>query len=323
MSPFAMGLLYAAIAGAGVLTVAAWGIWVERKMAARMQTRLGPVYVGPIGLFQPVADLVKLLQKQDLPPRDADQTLFRLAPPLAVVAAFAVAAVVPFAPQNQAAHLDVGIVYVLAVGGLMVYPVWMAGWASNNKFALLGAMRSVAQMVAYEVPLVITAMVPVVLAGSLSLTDIVAMQAHGKWLLWWPPGPGIIAFVFFMIGLLAESNRIPFDIPEAESELVAGITTEYSGMSFGMFYLAEYLHTVVGAGVASALFLGGTSGPGADGLHWMFIKTALLFAAIYWIRWTLLRLRADQLMRMCWRYLVPGSVLVMAWAAIYAGLGVR
>ncbi len=323
MNPLAIGVVYAVTASTALLTLAALGIWFERKLAARMQTRVGPTFVGPIGLLQPVADVLKLLQKEDLTPREADRSLYRLAPPLAVIAALALAAVVPFFPEMAAPELDVGVVYVLAVGGLMVFPVWIAGWASANKFALLGAMRSVAQMVAYEVPMVLAAMVPVAWVGSMSLSDIVAFQAGGKWLLFWPIGPGLIAFVLFMLGMLAESNRIPFDIPEAESELVAGVTTEYSGMSFGMFYLAEYLHTLVGSAAASALFLGGFDGPGPDGWHWMLVKTLGLFGAVYWIRWSLLRLRSDQLMRLCWRYLVPAGVLALAGAAVFAGMGVR
>jgi NADH-quinone oxidoreductase subunit H len=322
MSPALAGLLYAVVLSGALLTATAWLIWFERKMSARMQTRLGPTMTGPIGLLQPVADLMKLLRKEELTPRDADRALYRLAPPLAVIAALAVAAVVPFFPNAKAPQLEVGVVYVLAVGGLLVFPVWMAGWASNNKYALLGGMRAVAQMVAYEVPLVLAAMVPVVLTGSMNLTTIAVAQEGGRWLVFWPVGPGLLAFGLFVIGLLAESNRVPFDIPEAESELVAGITTEYSGMNFGMLYLAEYLHTLVGAGVAAALFLGGYDGPGPNGAHWMVVKTLLLFGAIYFVRWTFLRLRSDQLMRLCWRYLVPLSVVVLCWAAVYAGMGV-
>lgn len=311
-------LVYAALACTVLLSGAAWGIWLERRMSARMQNRLGPVLVGPSGLLQPIADLLKLLQKEDLTPAAADRRLYRLAPLLAPFLALAIAAVVPFSAGAMAARLDVGVLYVLAVGGLLVYPVWMAGWASNNKFALLGGMRAVAQMVAYEVPLVLSALVPVVRVGSMSLADIADFQAGGRWLALWPVGPGLIAFVLFLLGLLAESNRIPFDIPEAESELVAGITTEYSGMSFGMFYLAEYLHTLVGSAVAVALFLGGPDGPGPDGLHWLALKTLLLFAAIYWVRWMLLRLRSDQLMALCWKYLVPAGVVALAWGAVLA-----
>ena len=322
MSAAVSGLVYAGIVANILLGATAYLIWLERRMAARMQNRVGPNIVGFQGLLQPIADLLKLLQKEDLTPRDADRRLYRLAPPLAVLFALAVAAVVPFSADAAAAKLDVGVVYVLAVGGLLVYPVWMAGWASNNKYALLGGMRSVAQMVAYEVPLVMASMVPVVLAGSMSLMDINHAQAGGKWFLLWPAGPGALAFVLFMIGMLAESNRIPFDIPEAESELVAGVTTEYSGVGFGMFYLAEYLHTLVGSAIAAALFLGGMDGPGPDGAHWMALKTFGLFTAVYWLRWTLLRLRSDQLMDLCWKYLVPASVVALAWSAVYAALGV-
>lgn len=323
MSPLLLGLVYAGAASTAMLTVTAWGIWFERKLSARMQTRVGPTMVGPVGLLQPVADLLKLLQKEDLVPREADAPLYKLAPPLAVAAALGVAAVVPFAPAAEGASLDVGVVYALAVGGLLVYPVWIAGWASNNKFALLGAMRAVSQMIAYEVPLVLAAMVPVAIAGSMSLTDIAAAQEGGRWILWWPPGPGILAFVLFLLGLLAESNRAPFDIPEAESELIAGVTTEYSGMSFGLFYLAEYLHTLVGSGIAAALFLGGYDGPGPDGPHWIIVKTLGLFGGIYFLRWTMLRLRADQLMDLCWRWLVPLAVVALGWAALWAALEVR
>ncbi|HET9452034.1 MAG TPA: NADH-quinone oxidoreductase subunit NuoH [Aggregicoccus sp.] len=322
MSAVLQGLAYAGAASGALLGVTAWGIWLERRMSARMQSRVGPVLVGPSGLFQPLADVLKLLQKEDIAPRDADRWLFRLAPVLTVLLALGVAAVVPFSPDAAAAQLDQGVVWVLAVGGLLVYPVWMAGWASNNKYSLLGAMRSVAQMVAYEVPLVMSALVPVVLAGSMSLARIGEAQAGGRWFALWPPGPGLVAFVLFVMGMLAESNRIPFDIPEAESELVGGVTTEYAGMSFGMFYLAEYLHTLIGSAVAAVLFLGGHDGPGPDGLHWLAAKTLLLFVGIYWLRWTLLRLRSDQLMRLCWVWLVPTSVAALVWAAVYAALGV-
>jgi NADH-quinone oxidoreductase subunit H len=323
VTPLANGALHAGVTATVLLTLTAWGVWLERKMSARLQSRVGPTYVGPIGLFQPVADVLKLLQKERLAPREADVVLYRLAPPLAVTLALAVAAVIPFTRESPGASLDVGVVYVLALGALLVYPVWIAGWASSNKFALLGAMRSVAQMVAYEVPLVLAALVPVVLSGSMSFSEIAALQAEGRWLLFWPVGPGAIAFVLFLLGLLAESNRIPFDIPEAESELVAGVTTEYAGMNFGMFYLSEYLHTLIGSAVAAALFLGATDGPGPDGVHWMLVKTLVLFAAVYWVRWTLLRLRSDQLMSLCWRYLVPVGVGALAWATMVTATGVR
>lgn len=320
MSPWTHGLLYGAVVGSVLLTITAWGIWFERKFAARMQSRLGPTMVGPAGLLQPLADALKLLQKETIVPRDADRTLFLLAPPFMVIFALSVAAVIPFGPDTVAADLDIGVLYVLAVSGLMLFPVWVAGWASNNKYALLGAMRAIAQGVSYEVPLVLSALVPVVLAGSMSLSDIVAHQAEHGWFVVWPVGPGLVGFVLFFVASLAEANRIPFDIPEAESELVAGVTTEYTGMRFGYFYLAEYLHTLVSSAVIAALFFGGWHGPWESGLHWFVLKTLLLFFSIFWIRWTLIRFRADQLMELCWKWLVPIALVTLMAAAVMVHL---
>jgi NADH-quinone oxidoreductase subunit H len=311
------GFLAGAIAGIVVLTATALGIWLERKLAARMQSRLGPTMVGPIGLLQPVADFVKLLQKQALIPEGADRLLYRVAPPIAAFLTLGVAAFVPPLPSTRLG-LDAGVLFILAFGALTVVPVWMAGWASRNRWALLGGMRAVAQAVSYGVPLVLAALVPVLLAGTMDVSAIVEAQVGGRWFAFWPPLPGLPAFVLFMICLLAESNRIPFDIPEAESELVAGVTTEYTGMGFGFFYLAEYIHTLVGSGVAATLFLGGWDGPFAPGVHWLIAKTLVLFVAVYWIRWTLLRLRADQLMALCWRVLVPVGLGLVFLAAILA-----
>lgn len=316
-NPFVHGAVYGIVIVTALMTVTAWSTWFERKFAGRMQSRVGPTLVGPFGLLQPMADALKLLQKEDIVPKDADRFLFNLAPPLTVLLALGTAAVIPWGPEQIAADLDIGVLYILALGGLMVFPIWIAGWSSNNKYALLGAMRSVAQGISYEIPLVLAALVPVVLAGSMSLSDIVRFQAEHGWIALWPPGPGFLAFVMFFLASLAEANRIPFDIPEAESELVAGVTTEYTGMKFGLFYLAEYLHTLIISGVASALFLGGWDGPFgiAPGLHWMVAKTLLLFFLIFWIRWTLLRFRSDQLMVLCWKYLVPGGLVLVMMAA--------
>jgi len=315
------GLLYGAVVGSVLLTVTAWAVWFERKFSARMQSRLGPTIVGPVGLLQPIADALKLMQKETIFPDNADRFLFRAAPPFMVVFSLATAAVVPFGPDMIAADLDIGVLYILALAGLMLFPVWIGGWASNNKFALLAAMRGIAQGVSYELPLVLSALVPVVLAGSMSLSVIVSFQAEHGWFIVWPPGPGLIAFGIFFVASLAETNRIPFDIPEAESELVAGVTTEYTGMKFGFFYLAEYLHTLVSAAVAAALFFGGWHGPWVSGLHWFVLKTLVLFVSIFWIRWTLVRFRADQLMRLCWKWLVPISLVVLMAAAVAVQLG--
>ncbi|MBK7584786.1 MAG: NADH-quinone oxidoreductase subunit NuoH [Myxococcales bacterium] len=310
------------------MTITAYSIWFERKFAGRMQSRVGPTIVGPFGLLQPIADAVKLLQKEDIVPAAADRPLFNLAPPLTVLFALATAAVIPFGPDVIAADLDIGVLWVLAMGGLTVFPVWMAGWASNNKYALLGGMRAVAQGVSYEIPLVLASLVPVTLAGSMSISDIVRYQEQHGWIIGWPPGPGLIAFGIFFLASLAEANRIPFDIPEAESELIAGVTTEYTGMKFGLFYLAEYLHTLIISAVGAALFFGGWAGPFGfmPGLHWMVAKTLCLFFVVFWIRWTFLRFRADQLMSLCWKYLVPASLVLVMLAAVwvhYRGFGAR
>lgn len=277
--------------------------------------------VGPAGILQPLADVLKMLQKEQIAPAAADRFLFELAPILCGACAVATAAVVPFSPTVIAADIDVGVLYVLAVNALILIPVWMGGWASNNKFALIGAMRAVAQSVSYSVPMVLSALVPVILAGSMSLSDIVRYQSEHHWFALWPTIPGLPAFVLFFLSSLAEANRIPFDIPEAESELIAGITTEYTGMKFGLFYMAEYIHTLIASAVASVLFLGGWDGPLYPGLHWMVIKTLLLFASIYWVRWSLLRFRTDQLMMLCWKWLVPASLLLVMAAALYVKAG--
>ena len=208
-NPFVRGAFYAIVVVTVLLTITAWSIWFERKFAGRMQSRTGPTLVGPVGLLQPLADALKLLQKEDIIPDNADRALFNLAPPLTVMLALATAAVIPWSEAWVAADLDVGVLYLLALGGLMVFPVWIAGWASNNKYALLGGMRSVAQGISYEIPLVLAALVPVVLAGSMSLSDIVRYQQTHGWIALWPPGPGILAFVLFFLGLAGRIQPNP------------------------------------------------------------------------------------------------------------------
>lgn len=317
MSPLAHGAAYGAVIVTVLLSIVALAIWFERKFAGRMQSRLGPTIVGPVGLLQPIADVLKLIQKEDIVPADADHALFNAAPVLAVLFSLGAAAVVPFSPTTIAADLDVGVLYVLAIGGLTVVPTFAAGWASNNKFALLGGMRAIAQSVSYGVPLVLAALVPIILAGTMSVSGIVAWQTQHHWIAFWPVIPGLPAFLLFFLALLAESNRIPFDIPEAESELVAGVTTEYTGAKFTLFYMGEYLHTLVGSAVAAALFFGGWDGPFAPGLPWMVGKTLALFVMVYWVRWSLLRFRADQLMELCWKRLTPLAVALVLVAAAW------
>jgi NADH-quinone oxidoreductase subunit H len=322
MTPLVHGLVWGLVIASVLVTVATLSIWFERKFAGRIQSRYGPTLVGPAGILQIVADALKMMQKEDIIPEKSDSILFRLAPPCTVVFTLAAAAVIPFDENVLAADLEIGVLFLLAVGGLIVFPVWVAGWASNNKYALLGAMRAVAQGIAYEIPLVLSAMVPVVLAQSMRLGDIVSVQAETHWFACWPPGPGLFAFVIFFTCSLAEANRIPFDIPEAESELVAGVTTEYAGMRFGLMQMAEYLHTLIASAVAAAIFFGGWDGPFAPGLHWMVIKTLLLFFMIFWIRWSLVRFRSDQLMALCWKYLLPLSLLLVMVAAFLVHCGV-
>jgi NADH-quinone oxidoreductase subunit H len=320
MNPWLRAFIYALVIVVTFLTVVCWALWFERKLAGRMQSRVGPTINGYFGLVQPMADVVKLLQKELLVPANADRYLFLLAPPLTVTLAFGAAVVVPFSPEIMAADLDVGVLYILAVGALTVIPTWTAGWASNNKYAMLGGMRAVAQGISYEIPLVLSALVPVILAGSMSLSDIVKYQTEHGWFAFMPFGPGLIAFVLFLSCSLAEANRIPFDIPEAESELVAGISTEYTGMAFGLLYLTEYLHTLIMSAVAATLFFGGWDGPWLPGLHWMVLKTFALFATMYAIRWSLIRFRSDQLMNICWKYLVPFSLVLVMVSALWVQL---
>ena len=325
---FIMGhpLLRALVMSIGIVTVVmttcAWAIWFERKLAGRMQNRLGPTLVGPAGLLQPIADAIKLLRKEPLVPKDADAFLFRLAPPLTVFFTLAGLAAIPWSDTLWIADLDIGILWVLAMAGLMLLPIWIAGWASNNKYALFGGMRAVAQGISYEIPLLLSAMVPVVLAGSLNLREIVHHQmAHG-WFALWPPGIGLIAFIVFFTTSLAEANRIPFDVPEAESELIAGVSIEYTAMNYGLLPMAEYVHTLIASAVASVLFLGGWDGPFLDatwydGVGWMLLKTGGLFTFIYLFRWSLVRFRADQLMHFCWIWLVPGTLVLVLAAAVW------
>jgi len=297
-------------------------VYAETKIAGFMQDRIGPKRVGPHGMLQTVADAVKLLFKEAIYPAGADKLLFILAPCIVVVGAFLSFVVVPFGHRLQTADLNVGVFYVVAVSSLSTVGLIMAGWASNNKYALFGAMRSAAQIVSYEIPAVMTLLIIVMMAGSLSLQDIVALQAGGlqNWLLWryFPLMP--VAFLVFFTSGLAECNRAPFDIPEAESELVAGFHTEYSGFFFAMFFMAEYTEMVVISCVTSVLFLGGfltpfpndflqsiptPLGPIGLGPFWLLAKAFFLVFVMMWLRWTLPRLRVDQLMHVAWKVLLP------------------
>jgi len=301
-------------------------VYVERKIAGFMQDRLGPTRVGPYGLLQTIADAIKLMFKEAIYPTGADKKLFLIAPCLVVLGAFLAMVVIPFGGKAQVADLNVGLFYVVAVSSLSPVEQKKAGWASNNKYALFGAMRSAAQIVSYEIPAVMILLGIVMIVGSLSLQDIVIAQQGGltRWFLfrYFPLMP--VAFVIFFTAGLAECNRTPFDIPEAESELVAGFHTEYSGFFFAMFFMAEYTEMFVISAVASVLFLGGYWSPlpnhwlqhiGPIGLGpvWLIAKAWFLVFVMMWLRWTLPRLRVDQLMYVAWKVLLPISmVLVVA-----------
>lgn len=302
-------------------------VWWERKISAHMQDRLGPMYVGGWhGWAQTIADALKLLLKEDIVPKSTDRVLFKMAPFIVFLGAFSALVVLPFGAASIVSDLNIGILYIFAVGSLAVVGILMAGWSSNSKYSLYGGMRSVAQIVSYEIPAAISVMTVVILVGSLSMQDIVNAQKGGihHWFLFRNPFT-FVAFFLYFISSLAEVNRTPFDIPEAESELVAGYHTEYSGMRFAFFFLAEYANMIVVAGVAATLFLGGWTQvlPGTQlvpaPIMFVLKMLALIFVQM-WLRWALPRLRVDQLMYLCWKVLLPASLVLVVgvgWLAVY------
>jgi NADH-quinone oxidoreductase subunit H len=302
-------------------------VYAETKLAGFFQDRIGPKRVGPHGMLQTVADAVKLLFKEAIFPAGVDKFLFVLAPCLVVVGAFLPFLVVPWGGRLQTADLNIGVFYVIAVASLSTVGLIMAGWASNNKYALFGAMRSAAQIVSYEIPAVMVLLVIIIVVGSLSLQDITTAQLGGlqNWFIFRYFPLNVIAFLVFFTAGMAECNRAPFDIPEAESELVAGFHTEYSGFFFAMFFMAEYTEMFVISAVASVLFFGGYLAPhemlqdlGLVGLpsvglgfFWLIAKAWALMFVMMWLRWTLPRLRVDQLMHVAWKVLLPIALLLV------------
>jgi len=317
-----------------LLNSAAVSVYLERKVAGDLQQRLGPNRVGPYGTLQPVADILKLLFKEELRPKAADAFLFALAPVLSVTAAFAAFAVVPWGAETtffgllpepiklQAGDVNVAMLVIFAVTSMGVYGIVLAGWSSNSKYSLLGALRSSAQMISYELSYGLALAAVLLLGNSLSLTEVVNAQAGSwfgvipKWFVFLQP----IGFLIFMIAGIAETNRAPFDFPEAEQELVAGYHTEYSSFSFACFFLAEYVNMVTVSAVATNLFLGGWHGPLLPewlGWMWWMAKVLALIYFYIWMRWTLPRYRYDQLMHFGWKVLLPAAVLnLLATAAV-------
>lgn len=291
---------------------ALWIIYYERKFSAKLQIRKGPNRVGFLGILQPLADTVKLLIKEDINPVKVDKVVFILAPGIVFLATFLTLLVIPFGRGIVAADLNIGILFILAVSGLAVIGILAGGWASNNKYSLIGGMRSAAQIVGYEIPNLIVILAVVMLAGSMKMTDIVAAQAGYKWFVLLQP----VGFILFLIAANAEINRAPFDLPEAESELVSGFITEYSAMKFAFFFLAEYTNLFIVSAIAVTLFLGGAEGPLLPGFVWFIIKSYAVVTLLMWMRWSFPRLRVDHLMEFSWKYLLPIALLNLVITAV-------
>ncbi len=307
---FIVNLLGVSVVLGFLLTNALLIIWMERKIVSRVQDRFGPNRVGPWGILQGLPDGIKMITKEIIFPRGIDIVPFMLAPIISAVSVFLIWAVMPFTLSAIGTDISIGVLYIVAVGSFGVMAVLMAGWSSNNKYALLGAFRAVAMLVSYEVPVILMLLVPVLLAGSMRIGDIVAAQP-----IWF----GIsmpVALIIFMIGMTAEIGRSPFDFLEAESELVSGYNTEYSGMPFAMFYLAEFLHAFTFGALVTTLFLGGWRLFGAEavptlGIFFFFAKTFAVYFLSMWVRYTVPRLRIDQAMAFCWKFLTPIGLLLL------------
>ncbi len=288
--------------------------WMERKVIGRIQDRLGPNRVGPFGLMQPIADMVKMFIKEDITPLEANRWVYNLGPIVVVPPAILTLAVIPFGRGLSGADLSIGWLYLAAVASTSVIGIFMAGWGSRNKYALLGAMRAAAQIVSYEIPQVLSVVGVILIAGSLSMQKIV--EAQNVWFVFLQP----VAFIIFLIASVAEIERSPFDLPEAESEIIAGYHTEYSGLKFGMFFLAEYISTFAVSAIGATMFLGGWRGPVLPGWMWFLAKAYLLVFVVLWLRGTLPRIRVDQLMNFAWKVLVPLALANLLVAGLIAAV---
>ena len=337
-----LSVIKAAIVFAVLMTTLAYLQWVERKVIAHIQVRPGPYRVGPHGLLQPLADVIKLITKEDLLPPYVNKPFYLLAPFLSITMALVSISVIPFGPilhmgpidigplhipafetAMQLTDLNIGVLFILAASSMGVYGIALAGWSSNNKYALLGAMRSSAQMISYELPMSLAIAAPLLVSNTLSLRKLVETQEGGilNWNVLHGPFPQIVSFVIFLIAAFAETNRVPFDLPEAENELVAGFHTEYSSMKWAFFFLGEYCAIITSCSVATTLFLGGWQGPLLPPFLWFCLKVGALIFVFIWIRWTFPRLRYDQLMGLGWKVLLPLSLLnIVATGAVLTWL---
>jgi NADH-quinone oxidoreductase subunit H len=323
-----IALLKSAFLILAFITAAAYLVYAERKVVSYMQVRLGPNRVGPMGLLQPLADVLKLVGKEDVRPMGRDNILYIAAPAIMVVAAIMAFAVIPVSPDfsilgrkitGYIVNLNVGVLYIFARGGMTAYGIVLGGWASNSKYSLLGAMRSAAQLISYEMALGFSLVGVFLVSGSVNLNDIVRAQSNGPWFIVLQP----LGFVLYAIAATAEVNRAPFDLPEAEQELVAGYLTEYGGLKWGFYFLGEYINMVTVSAIAATLFLGGWNGPLLPGFMWFLLKVGAMIFLLFWLRATLPRLRYDRLMALGWKVLLPLSLLNIGVTGVAVSLTSR
>jgi NADH-quinone oxidoreductase subunit H len=322
MPPLAYHALMGFIVLNAVIVMVTYVTLLERKFAARMQSRIGPYYVGrPHGWLQPIADALKLMMKEDVVPTLADRRVYNLAPIAFLIPCMLIFATIPFAPGLGVADLNIGVLFFLAVSSLEIVGLFMGGWGSNNKYALLSAMRAVNQIISYDLPFVFAALVPVLLTGSMQMSAIVAAQDGLPFVAY--PVIGQLAFVFFIVATLAAENRVPFDILEAESELVAGFRVEYSGMKFALIQLGEYAHMLGTSFLGALLFLGGWLGPGPAWLGpiWFLLKAMLIFLLVTWVRWSFVRIRVDQILAISWKLLLPATIVLLLATGFVVAVG--
>ena len=293
-----------------LILIVAYLVWLERKVAAKMQSRIGPYLVGkPHGLLQPLADALKLMLKDDSRPQNSDRLLFNFGPIWVMVVSLASFALLPFYFDNEMINTNLALMLFIAISSLIIIGIFIAGWSSNNKFALISVVRIIAQIISYEIPLIVSLLIPCILIGSLNFIEIIKYQSD-FWFVFYPI-IGQLTFIIFFISTLAEGNRIPFDLSEAESELVSGYTTEYSGIKFELFYLAEYVHLFGISVLASIIFFGGPSGPFINSNFLIILKALVFFTVILFVRWSFFRIRIDQLLKFNWNQLIPISFFLL------------